>query len=331
MNEIIQNRVLRGFLTLFVGVMLALSIGLMMQSIYPAPQTIVASWAVVTFLALFALGVGLAVASTVWQERLTVLSGGIFLAGVLAIADAALLNIAGLGALDPFGGNPTRFTAWLVVLYAFVASASLFALGWWRFHGEVKNRDGQRFYTILTALLPVWFVWVAVWRVTEKLHIIDRPAIVWYCFAFFVFAVVFLAVGMLFSRQLQLLGNVLSLSAVILAFASVMASFGLENFRTTALIALAATVVAMFVGYKAFSQRTERVQSVEVLRNASHSRDTSDVTADDVLVLYASGETPPSDAKLVEVPLGNGIVFRGFAVHRSSQPPKADEQRGARG
>jgi hypothetical protein len=303
--------------------MLALSIGLMMQSAYPAPESIHLRWELGTFAVIFVVGICLAIGSTVWQERLAVLSGGIFLAGVLAITDAALLNIAGVQALDITGGGAPRFTGLALVFFAFVASASLLGLGWWRFHGDASNRDGQRFYTILAALMPVWFVGVAVARLASRLKLTDNNTTIAYCAAFFLAAVVLLAVGMLFSRQLQLLGNVLSLSAVILAFASVIASFGLQNFRTTAMIALAATAVAMYVGYRAFSQRSEQVENVGVY--AARDLGLADEIGGDVLVLYASGETPPSDAKLMEVALADGLVFRGFVARRSKVVSPSDQ------
>lgn len=312
MNEIIQNRVLRGFLTLFIGVMLALSLALLLKSFLPAPDTITVAWMVSTFLILFASGVGLAVASTVWRVQLAVLSGGLFLAGILAAGDATLLNIDGLTNLDVLGSGGPRHSGVLLVVFALIATCTVLGLGYWRFHGDQPNRDGQRFYTILAALLPVWLVLVTTARVVARLNLTDNRATVTYCAAFFGASVVLLAVGMLFSRTLELIGNVLTLSAVIMAFASVIASLQLNDYRATALIALAATAVAMFVGYQAFSRRGEIVESVGARTVAAGV----ELAGDDVLVLYASGETPPADAKLVEVPIGEGLVFRGFASRR---------------
>lgn len=387
MNEIIQNRALRGFLTLFLGVMLALSVGLLMQSIYPAPpveeydwysdsgangyeawqaknpepdgdeddedpawvaweakqdtarqaateaweldnperERAFITWAVVSFLVLFGIGSFFAVGATLWQQRLAVLSGGVFLAGVLVIADAAVLNFEGLVVLD-VESAATVVVGWLLVPFALIATGALLAQGWWRYRAEGGSRDGQRFYSIIAAVAPVWLVGVAVNRTLDALGVSNKANIeMWYCIAFFVAAVILLTVGMLLSRELGLLGNILTLSAVIMAFASVIASLSLDSLGTTGAIALAATAVAMLVGHKAFSDRVERVESIAVqegtLATTAHS------AAGTVLVLYASGENPPSDAKLVEVELGNGVVYRGFAARRavsssSSQAPR---------
>ena len=116
---------------------------------------------------------------------------------------------------------------------------------------------------------------------------------------------------MLVSKQLGLLSNVLSLSAVIMALASVITSTGMDDLRLTALVGFAATMVAAVVGYQAFSNRGERLDRVAI---AAPGPLAEAGASDRALILYASGEKPPKDAKIGEVNLGGTTMGQGRAL-----------------
>ena len=180
MNEVIQNRMLREFLTLFIAVMFTLSAGLMLKSVHPVPQTFFTWWYEpegeawqaqhpepsasaasaqarawesapgplatmfaghpVTFLVLFGAGLVLAVCATVWQVRLSALSRGTYLAGVLLIADAALFNTDAFNVLDR---RPLSLSL-LLAACALASVTALLALGAWRLGPTMMARCSTR-------------------------------------------------------------------------------------------------------------------------------------------------------------------------------------------
>jgi hypothetical protein len=367
MNSILQNRALRGFLTLFLGTMLALSIGLAWQSVYaappsgdyfdwysspsgvawqsanpePDPSNTVAedawtsrqsaaeqaateawqaqrdklpnsatTWAAITFGTLLLLGIALSVGSTLLRDRLGVLYGGIFLAGVFVIADASILNF-NLSVFTSSGG-----ISWTPVVCGWLGIIALFVLGWWKFVKlSIDHSDGQGTYMLIAALAPVYVIGATVAKILDMLHLTDSSGL-WVSMTYLISAAMLLSLGLVFSKKLGLLGNIITISAVIMAFGSVFSSFSMQSMGTTAAVGFAAVAFTMFVAWKTLAKRGEKV--LEIANTSAAGATTVPVDGERVLVLYA-GEKPPSDAVIVEVPLGNGVVYRGFGAYREAQ------------
>jgi hypothetical protein len=320
MNEILENRVLRRHLTLFIGVTLTVGVATIMERFHRIDLAIMGypghrlhlSWFLITFVGLFAAGIVLAVASTRWHRRLGVASGGLFLAGVLLIADAALFNYQGLIILLPEFHGP-HYSGWLAVIVALLSALSVLALGYWRFRAEVGDRDGKVIYTIVAALLPLLFVGEIALLIVHRHTFHGNSQALWISVGLFLVSVVLLGAGVFFSRRLKVLGSVLSLSGVIMAFESAFVSVSTKAMLSKALAAIAIAVAAALIGYVAFLRRGETVERLPGVEPATKGEGDH---ADTELVLHFSGDIVPGDARLVEVPLGDGLVFRGFATRR---------------
>lgn len=267
-----------------------------------------------TLASLWVIGLVFAFAAIKFDEKLGLLSAGIFFAGtnVLGYSAWAMLFFmeeaqAGLHNYTAGYDRTDPVLSAVLLAVALVATVLVFWVTWIRFvKQDTANIEGSRFIAVLNGLAPLSVLLMSVWVASAYLKMEE----VHYTIACFVFACLALIVSVVGRKLLEGISNSLGIAALVASVAAVTFAFSYNRLLSVG-IAFLATLVVMYLGWSAFQSKAAEREAAEAVVLPAGGAITA--PGETRMVLYGAGEIIPRTARKVIVEVAPGVVFKGFA------------------